>query len=59
MVDVEAIQWLAESDLGRLLREHRGSIQREMQVYFAKEADAKQCCRRTRWIGSWFAGGSI
>jgi ATP-dependent helicase/nuclease subunit A len=42
MVDVEAILWLAGSDLGQLLREHRGSIQRELQVYLAKDVDTSK-----------------
>jgi ATP-dependent helicase/nuclease subunit A len=39
MVDVDAIEWLVTSDLGRLLAANPSRLLRELPVYFADDAD--------------------
>jgi ATP-dependent helicase/nuclease subunit A len=38
IVDREAIQWLAQSELGLLLNKHHSQLRRELPVYFAQPA---------------------
>ena len=42
MVDVEAIQWFLQSDIGILVGNNAGRLQRELPVYYANPSEATE-----------------